>query len=941
MPTTKDYIHIENATENNLNHVTLDIPKHSFVVVTGPSGSGKSTLAFDTIYMESRRRYLDTLSMYAKQFVGPIRHPKVEKLIGVSPAIAVVQGSLSNNPRSTIGTVTEIYDILRLIWGRAGVQRCPNCLLEVGASSTDSIVDHIQSWKCGTKAIIYAPIVQQRKGEFTDLFEKLRANGFVRARIDGNEQLIESIVSLKKNTRHTIELIVDRIIVKPEAQKRTREAIEHALKYGNGICLVERLTDDGNIQKKLFSVNATCPKCGMAFPELSPMLLAFNTPLGVCESCSGTGVNYQPNPYRIIGNPDSPFLPDDKTPSFFAPFNDDEIEPDSEFFEQIVKNAKKLGLSPKKTWRDLDKETQESFIKFAQTTLVQSGIHGEFSEDFFDKFFKPCPCHACHGSRLNAIASNVYFANMTLPTIQNMAIDEAFQFFQRLDICDFEPIARRILKELIPTLLSRLDFLKRVGLGYLQLGRSATTLSGGEAQRIRLASMLGNGLTAVTYVLDEPSIGLHARDQDRLIGVLKDLRDLGNTVIAVEHDDATMRACDFIVDIGPHSGKQGGNVVYAGNIDDISNCNNSLTIDYLLNRKSVPVPQTRRTLDAGWISIKGARKHNLKNIDVDIPLKRMVCITGVSGSGKSTLINEVLLPYAHAWTQKQNLPFEDCDEISGLEPLGRVLEVDQKPIGKTPRSNPATYTKVFDLIRTLFAGTVDAKMYGYTASRFSFNVSENKNGGRCNSCEGAGVRTIEMKYLANTFVECEDCHGKRFNDATLRVRYLGFNIAQVLDMSFDEALKLFEGQTKITKILKAVCDVGLGYIKLGQPSPTLSGGEAQRMKLAKEIAKSSRTPTLFVFDEPSTGLHADDVRVLIQVFNKICELGHSIIIIEHNLDIIKSCDYIIDVGPEPGEKGGYIVAAGPPEDIAFCENPSHTGKYLRPLLFPPIKPKTI
>lgn len=931
-----EYIHIENAAENNLNHVTLDIPKQKFIVITGPSGSGKSTLAFDTIYMESRRRYLDTLSMYAKQFVGPIHRPKVEKITGISPAIAVVQGTLSNNSRSTLGTVTEIYDMLRLIWGRAGVQVCPKCKLEVAASTEQAIIERIKLWPSNTRAIIYAPIVQERKGEFSDLFETLRRMGFVRARVDGKEILIESVRSLSKTVRHTIDLVVDRIIVKPNAHARIAEAIRTALEHGKGVCCVERLLDDDNVQKNVFSIKSTCPKCGMSFPELSPNMLAFNSKFGQCPKCEGNGCIEGISPERIFGDESACLLPKDASRSFIVPLNHPWESDDyrDHLAKLVSRYAKANRIATNKPWSSLPDEERQAFSRqlmaWFQDSIQSSGINRELAAPFAESF----DCPDCHGSRLNIYARSVYFAGASLADIQNKTVDEAVDFFDHLDTKELSPIAARILRELLPALLERLRFLTRVGLGYLQLGRGATTLSGGESQRIRLANMLGNGLTAVTYVLDEPSIGLHPRDQARLIGVLQELRDRGNTVIAVEHDDATMRACDFLIDIGPHAGKFGGNVVYAGDLQHIANCHSSATIDYLVGRKSVPIPACAVEDDCGHIHIEGAKKNNLKNISLDIPLGRIVCITGVSGSGKSTLINEVLIPYIEArlsGNSTDTLPVHKyVDYIEGIEKIGRLLEVDQKPIGRTPRSNPATYTKVFDLIRALYASTLDSKMYGYTPSRYSFNVSDKKNGGRCHACEGAGVRTIEMKFLANTYIECEECHGKRFNDATLRVQYNGRNIAEVLDMSFEEAVKHFEGQTKIVKILNAVCDVGLGYIKLGQPSPTLSGGESQRLKLAKEIAKTSRTPTLFIFDEPSTGLHADDVRQLIQVFYKLRDLGHSLVIIEHNLDIIKTSDYIVDIGPEPGEAGGRVVATGAPRHVALHSD-THTARFLRPL----------
>ena len=928
----KEVIHVENATENNLQHVSVDFPKYAFTVVTGLSGSGKSTLAFDTLYMESRRRYLDTLSMYARQFVGAIRRPTVERITGISPAIAVVQGTAGNNPRSTVGTVTEVYDFIRLLWGRAGVQVCPKCNIEVAATSREAIVRRIMAWPERTKAILYAPIVHQRKGMHEDVLTRLRRAGFSNVRVDGKICNLSETGQLSKNVRHSIDLVVDRIVVKKDAENRIAESVATCLHYGSGVCLVDRIVDGPVPQSLIFSEKATCPRCGMSFPELSPDLLAYNKPTGACPSCHGTGSLDVLRGDWFIGDPSHPVCGGKDVSPAFLLWNDEDEAPYPEI-RKLTKSALKVaGIAPGDVWERIPEARRKTFLnELGQRLLLYRNKNVDGFVEALAPYEDAIPCPSCGGSRLAEHARNVQFAGQSIVAVQQMTISEAIEFFAHVTTGDLSPVAARIVEDLMPTLLERLRFVERVGLGYLQLGRGATTLSGGEMQRVRLAGLLGNGLTAVTYILDEPSIGLHARDQARLIGVLKDLRDLGNTVVVVEHDDATMRACDYLVDIGPKAGRGGGNVVYAGPVADIAKCHESLTIDYLLGRKTVALPASRRTTDKGWITIHNARMNNLKNIDVSIPLGCVVCVTGVSGSGKSTLINDLLLPNVRGYLAGAPIRLQYCDGIDGLERIGRVLDVDQKPIGKTPRSNPATYTKVFDLIRALFAAIPESRMYGYTQSRYSFNVSSEKQGGRCETCQGAGVRTIEMKFLANTYVPCEDCGGKRFNEATLRVRYLGRNIADVLDMSFSEALELFAGQTKIEKILRAVCDVGLGYIKLGQPSPTLSGGEAQRMKLSKEIAKTSRTKTLFVFDEPSTGLHADDVRQLTAILGRLADMGHTVIVIEHNLDIIKTSDYVIDIGPEPGADGGRIVGAGTPEQIAAIEG-SHTGRYLKPLL---------
>lgn len=932
----KEYetIHVENATENNLAHVTVDFPKAAFTVVTGLSGSGKSTLAFDTLYMESRRRYLDTLSMYARQFVGAIRRPTVERITGITPAIAVVQGTSGNNPRSTVGTVTEIYDFIRLLWGRAGVQMCPKCRIEVAATTADAIISRLMAWPERSRVILYAPIVQQRKGMHEDVLGKLRKAGFSHVRIDGMMQDLAEVGQLNKNIRHTIELVVDRVIIKPEAVGRITESVMTALRYGDGQCLVERLFSDAPSQMMIFSERATCPRCGLSFPELSPDMLAFNKPAGACTHCYGTGSEIVMRPEWLIGDPALPLMASGDKPMGFLPLmnvDDDEVKA---MLESLMKAALKVcDLKASDTWEKLTLAERDAFIAYIGNKMGQILEDAEWPAlgEHLMAFCDRVPCNECGGSRLNLHARNVFFAGMSIADIQMLTVTEATDFFERVTTGDLDPVAARIVEDLMPALLERLRFIERVGLGYLQLSRGATTLSGGESQRVRLAGLLGNGLTAVTYVLDEPSIGLHARDQARLIEVLQELRDRGNTVVVVEHDDATMRACDYLIDIGPKAGRQGGHVVYAGPLENISGASQSLTIDYLLGRRQIDPPAVRRKPEHGWIHIRNARQNNLKHIDVSIPLGCIVCVTGVSGSGKSTLINDLLLPNLRNHIARRPIRRQYCDDIEGMEQVDRVLEVDQRPIGRTPRSNPATYTKVFDLIRALFAAIPEARMYGYSASRFSFNVSGTKQGGRCETCSGAGVRTIEMKFLSNTYVPCEDCGGRRFNEATLRVRYLGRSIADVLDMSFEDALKLFEGQTKIEKILRAVCDVGLGYIKLGQPSPTLSGGEAQRMKLAREIAKTSRTRTVFIFDEPSTGLHTEDVRQLIAVLNRLADMGHTVIVIEHNLDMIKTSDYLIDVGPEPGAAGGEIVGVGTPEDIAQIPG-SHTGRFLRTLL---------
>ena len=920
-------IHIENAVENNLKHVSLDLPKKQFIVLTGLSGSGKSTLAFDTIYADARRRYLDTLSLYARQFVGELKKPHVERITGLTPAIAVTQGTISNNPRSTVGTMTEIYDYMRLLWGRGGVQICPNCHIEVAANTPDQMLSRLMAMPDGSKLVLCAPIVRQRKGTFEQEIKKYRAAGFTRIVVDGKTVELAELAPLAKTVRHDIDLVIDRLVVRETARRRIKESLELALKYGGGECCVERLLDGGKSQKIFLSQNATCPRCHTSFPEINPNMLAFNSSQGWCEHCRGTGEIAVVRLYAMIGDPSLKLWSGDPETSSFLPFaelDSDDLADALKVLKNVAKTCDVSLTKPAKTYDD------ELLFTLCTAFINDVFEHESLTPEALETLSQVCVtrevCPECQGSRLKLEARYVEFAGKLLEEVHAMTVDEALGFFKT---CQPDERAARIARDVMTPLVSRLDFVQRVGLGYLSLNRGASSLSGGEAQRIRLAGLLGNGLTAVTYILDEPSIGLHARDQQRLIGVLQALRDRGNTVIVVEHDDQTMKAADYLVDIGPRSGVHGGEIVYAGPTKNLEKVKNSTTIDYLLGRRSVKIPDTRRPGCGQALVLKGARKHNVNNVDITVPLGCIVCITGVSGSGKSTLINDILLPAVKLQlSRKKNLITPEFDSLEGVEFIGRLLEVDQKPIGRIPRSNPATYTKVFDEIRKLYAAQTDARMFGYTPSRFSFNLSASRGGGRCETCAGAGVRTIEMKFLANTYVDCETCHGKRFNDATLRVRLNGKSIADVLDMSFDEALLFFKDYVKISKILQTVCDVGLGYLKLGQASPTISGGEAQRIKLAKEIAKKNSTPTLFVFDEPSTGLHVEDVDRLIGVMERLIEKGHSVLIIEHNMDIIKSSDYLIDVGPEAGMSGGKIVCAGTPEQVAACEA-SHTGRFLR------------
>lgn len=924
-------IRIEGATENNLANISIDIPKYCLVVMTGASGSGKSSLAFDTIYMEARRRFLDTLSVYARQFVGELKKPKVKRITGLTPSIAVVQATAVNNPRSTVGTITEVYDFMRLLWGRAGTQLCPHCQIEVSASSVQEMQRRLMALPPQTRIVMFAPMVQQRKGMHEQLLARLKADGFSRVRVDGEIQLLAELGQLRQTVRHDIDLLIDRLVIEPKSEARLSASLLLALKYGEGRCVIERELEGKQTQTIVLSEHASCARCSLSFPDLNPNMLAYNSPHGACDKCQGLGVELRIRRDWLIGDTSLPLIGKDNAQMAFLPLLDVE---DSEAMEELKKElarlCKKHGIKASEPWSTQPTAKREAFIneiaKFFDTLLAKDPSDTLALQIM--QFVEEVACEACEGTRLKPHARSVVFAGERLETVNDMTIDKALDFFEHLDL---DTRSARIARDIMGPLLERLRFVKRVGLSYLQLARGATTLSGGEAQRIRLAGLLGNGLTAVTYILDEPSIGLHARDQAKLIEVMRELCDRGNTVIVVEHDDATMRACDYLIDIGPKAGRFGGHVVFAGPPSEFETTKvESLTLDYLLGRKIIEIPKQRRSPDKGWITIKGARRHNLKSIDVALPLGCIVCVTGVSGSGKSTLINDILLPSLKNHIARRPIIMPYVDVIEGLETVDRVLEVDQKPIGRTPRSNPATYTKVFDLIRALYAALPTSRVYGYGPGRYSFNVSGSRSG-RCESCSGAGVRTIEMKFLSNTYVTCEECGGKRFNDATLRVRYKGKNIADVLDMSFEDAADFFSEHPKIYKILQTVCDVGLSYVKLGQASPSLSGGEAQRMKLSKEIAKTSRTKTVFILDEPSTGLHIEDIRTLLVVLNRLADLGHSIVIIEHNLDIIKSADYLIDIGPEAGEEGGECVAAGSPEIVEKVKA-SHTGRFLKDLL---------
>ena len=938
-----DKIIIKGAKEHNLKNINLEIPRDKLVVITGLSGSGKSSLAFDTLYAEGQRRYVESLSSYARQFLGLMEKPDVESIEGLSPAISIDQKTTSKNPRSTVGTVTEIYDYIRLLYARIGQPYCPNCGKKIEKQTIDQIVDSVMKIPEDTRIQVLAPVVRGRKGEYTKLFEDLQKDGFARVRVDGEVYELTDEIKLDKNKKHEIEIIVDRLKIKPDIQARLTESIEVALKKTENLVLIDVIGD----KPILYSCNYACPECGFSFPELTPRMFSFNNPYGACPKCSGIGYLMKMDEDLIIPDKDKTLYDGVKAFGSSTMKKGDTMA--KMYFESIGKH---YGVEIKnKKIKDLPKDflnkilygtgTEEIDFEYASPFGVRKftapfeGViptlerrHNETKSqgmrDFYELYMSNMHCDECNGTRLKKEILSIKINGININEMTEMSIKQIQKFLKEIELTDTQKmIADMILKEIN----SRLQFLIDVGLEYLTLSRSSGTLSGGEAQRIRLATQIGSGLTGVLYILDEPSIGLHQRDNDKLIATLKKLRDLGNTLIVVEHDEDTMYAADQIIDIGPGAGVHGGNVMAQGTAEEIKNVKGSITGDYLSGRKKIAVPKTRRKGNKKNIEIVGATENNLKNISVKFPLGVFTCVTGVSGSGKSTLINEVL--YKNI-AQKLNGASEKpgkCKSIKGLDNIDKIINIDQSPIGRTPRSNPATYTGAFDLIRDIFAGTNEAKLRGYEKGRFSFNVS----GGRCESCNGDGVHKIEMHFLPDVYVPCEVCKGKRYNRETLEVRYKGKNIAEVLDMTVEEALEFFENIPKIKQKIQTLYDVGLGYIKLGQPSTTLSGGEAQRVKLATELSKRATGKTLYILDEPTTGLHIADVHRLIDILQRLVDTGNSIIVIEHNLDLIKTCDYIIDLGPEGGEAGGEIIAVGTPEQIVRNDR-SYTGKFLKKYL---------
>ncbi len=937
-----DKIIIKGAKEHNLKNINLEIPRDKLVVITGLSGSGKSSLAFDTLYAEGQRRYVESLSSYARQFLGLMEKPDVESIEGLSPAISIDQKTTSKNPRSTVGTVTEIYDYIRLLYARIGVPYCPNCGKKIEKQSIDQIVDNIMKLKEGTRIQILAPVVRSRKGEYTKLFEDLQKDGFARVRVDGEIYDLTEMedVKLDKKKKHEIEIVVDRLVIKPEITARLTESIEVALKHADNLVLIDVVGD----KTILYSCNYACPDCGFSFPELTPRMFSFNNPYGACPKCSGIGYLMKMDEDLII--PDKNKTLYDGVKAFGSSTMKKGDTMAKMYFESIGKHYgveiknKKIKDLPKDFIDKIlygtgDEEIDFEYSSYAGTRKFTAPFEGviptlerrhnetksQGMRDFYEMYMSNMHCDECNGARLKKEILCIKVGGKNINELTDMSIRNIQEFLRNLELTDSQKIiAEMILKEVD----SRLQFLIDVGLEYLTLSRSAGTLSGGEAQRIRLATQIGSGLTGVLYILDEPSIGLHQRDNDKLIATLKKLRDLGNTLIVVEHDEDTMYAADQIIDIGPGAGVHGGNVMAQGTAEEIKQVKGSITGDYLSGRKQIHVPSKRRKGNKKCIEVVGATENNLKNISVKFPLGVFTCVTGVSGSGKSTLVNEVLYKNIAQQLNGASEKPGKCKQIKGLDNIDKIINIDQSPIGRTPRSNPATYTGAFDLIRDIFAGTNEAKMRGYEKGRFSFNVS----GGRCESCNGDGVHKIEMHFLPDVYVPCEVCKGKRYNRETLEVKYKGKNIADVLDMTVEEALEFFENIPKIKNKIQTLYDVGLGYIKLGQPSTTLSGGEAQRVKLATELSKRATGKTLYILDEPTTGLHIADVHRLVDILQRLVDTGNTIIVIEHNLDLIKTADHIIDLGPEGGDAGGEVIAVGTPKQI--CKNEkSYTGKFMK------------
>jgi len=937
---SRDKIIVKGASEHNLKKIDVEIPRDKLVVITGLSGSGKSSLAFDTIYAEGQRRYVESLSAYARQFLGQMEKPKVDYIEGLSPAISIDQKSTQNNPRSTVGTVTEIYDYLRLLYARIGTPHCPDCGKEIASQTVDEIVDQVLELPEDAKIQILAPVVKSRKGEHRKVLARARRNGFVRARVDGENHLLEDEIELDKNYKHDIEIVVDRLKVRSDIRNRLADSIETALDNGDGLVIVDQI--DG--EELTFSENFACPDCGVSLEELTPRMFSFNSPYGACSNCDGLGIKKEFDPDLLL-NRDKPIsdggiIPWANSSSRYYPqllealaeeydFSlDTPIKELSEELVDIILNGSNRQLEFPYTNRygktRQHKTKFKGIIGYLRERINKSDSPG--SHKRLEKYMSERHCQVCGGQRLKPVVLAVTIEDKSIAEFTSMSIGESLDFLDKIDE-NLDERSRKIGEEILKEIKNRITFLNDVGLDYLTLDRSAGTLSGGEAQRIRLATQIGSGLMGVLYILDEPSIGLHQRDNNRLLRTLEHIRDQGNTVIVVEHDEETIRAADHIIDIGPGAGKNGGEVVASGDLNDIIKAKDSLTGKFLRGDEKIPIPTERYEPNGKYLKIKGARQHNLKDIDVDIPLGTFTCVTGVSGSGKSTLINYILKRRLMQEYYKSTDKPGDHDEIEGIDQLDKVINIDQSPIGRTPRSNPATYTKVFNYIRKLFADTPESRRRGYKKGRFSFNVK----GGRCEACSGDGIIKIEMHFLSDIYVPCEVCGGKRYNRETLEIKYKGKTIADVLDMTVSEALEFFENIPPLKRRLQTIKDVGLGYIRLGQPATTLSGGEAQRIKISTELGKRSTGKTLYILDEPTTGLHFADIKKLLNVLHRLREGGNTVIVIEHNLDVIKSADYIVDLGPEGGDKGGQVLATGSPEEIAQVED-SYTGYFLDQVL---------
>ncbi|MBE6838762.1 MAG: excinuclease ABC subunit UvrA [Ruminococcus sp.] len=933
---------IKGAREHNLKNIDVEIPRDSLVVMTGVSGSGKSSLAFDTIYADGQRRYVESLSSYARMFLGQMEKPDVDSIEGLSPAISIDQKTTSKNPRSTVGTVTEIYDYMRLLYARIGVPHCPECGREIRQQTVDQIVDKVMVLPTGTKIQLLAPIVRGRKGEHAKEFERAAKSGYVRVRADGNMYELSETIKLDKNKKHNIEIVVDRLVIKEGIESRLAESIETCTGVSGGMVIVDVI--DG--EEMLFSQNYACPEHGVSIEELNPRMFSFNNPFGACPKCTGLGVFRRVDPDLIVPNKDLSIMQGAIKATGWNSLDDTSIA--MMYYKAL---AIKYGVSLDEPVKNYPDYVMHAFLygtggeklELHRVTGYGGGTYysdfegivnnlerryrestSEYSKAEIETCMSEEKCPECYGERLKKESLAVTVGGMNIARLCHKSVLSAIEFFENLELTAREKmISERIIKEI----LERLGFLNSVGLEYLTLSRSAGTLSGGESQRIRLATQIGSSLVGVLYILDEPSIGLHQKDNSKLIAMLQKLRDGGNTVIVVEHDEDTMRAADYIIDVGPNAGVNGGEIICAGTVDDIMKCEKSLTGQYLSGKKKIPVPSVRRTGNGNFLEIYGANENNLKNINVSIPLGTCTCVTGVSGSGKSSLVNEIIYKYLAAKLNRARIKCGSFDTMEGLENLDKVIAIDQSPIGRTPRSNPATYTGVFNDIRDLYASTSDAKAKGFGPGRFSFNVK----GGRCEACEGDGILKIEMHFLPDVYVPCEVCGGKRYNRETLDVHYKGKSIYDVLDMTVDEGVEFFANLPKIHRKLKTLQEVGLGYIKIGQPATTLSGGEAQRVKLATELSKRATGKTIYILDEPTTGLHTADVHKLIEVIQKLVDSGNTVLMIEHNLDVIKVCDYIIDLGKDGGDKGGSIVATGTPEEIAACKD-SYTGEYLKKVL---------